>query len=179
MRVLKPGGELYFADVFSDRRLPPALMQDPVLLGECLAGALYVEDFRRLLGSWAWPMPASARAARSHCTTRRSSSGSALPASNRSPGGRSSCRSKIAARTTVRSPPIWAPSPGIRIAFDLDDHHHFETGRPLRVCGNTADMLGASRYVKHLRIDGNKQRHFGLFDCAPAAVMANEGAACC
>ncbi|WP_255324820.1 methyltransferase domain-containing protein [Rhodanobacter sp. OR444] len=49
-RVLKPGGELYFSDVFSDRRLPGELLADPVLLGECLAGALYVEDFRRLLG---------------------------------------------------------------------------------------------------------------------------------
>src|SRR5262249_8188378 len=48
-RVLKPGGELYFSDVFADRRIPSALLEDPVLLGECLAGALYPEDFRRLL----------------------------------------------------------------------------------------------------------------------------------
>ncbi|MFA5016755.1 MAG: methyltransferase domain-containing protein, partial [Methylobacter sp.] len=48
-RVLKPGGELYFSDVFADRRIPPALRQDPVLLGECLGGALYWEDFRRIL----------------------------------------------------------------------------------------------------------------------------------
>ncbi len=48
-RVLKPGGELYFSDVFADRRPPPSLADDPALLGECLAGAMYVEDFRRLL----------------------------------------------------------------------------------------------------------------------------------
>jgi hypothetical protein len=30
-------------------RVPAELRQDPVLLGECLAGALYTEDFRRLL----------------------------------------------------------------------------------------------------------------------------------
>ncbi|UOQ69968.1 methyltransferase domain-containing protein [Hymenobacter cellulosilyticus] len=48
-RVLKPGGELFIADVFSDRRVPEALRQDPVLYGECLSGALYIEDFRRLL----------------------------------------------------------------------------------------------------------------------------------
>ena len=48
-RVLKPGGELYFSDVFADRRIPAALRQDPVLLGECLGGALYWEDFRRIL----------------------------------------------------------------------------------------------------------------------------------
>ena len=48
-RVLKPGGELYFSDIFSSRRIPKELNEDPILLGECLGGAIYVEDFRRLL----------------------------------------------------------------------------------------------------------------------------------
>ena len=43
--LLKPGGELYFADVYCDRRLPEAVRADPVLYGECLAGALYRNDF--------------------------------------------------------------------------------------------------------------------------------------
>ena len=34
MRVLKPGGELFFSDVFADRRLPAEMRRDPVLLGE-------------------------------------------------------------------------------------------------------------------------------------------------
>ena len=42
-RVLKPGGELYFSDVFCDRRIPDELRDDPVLRGECLGGALYIE----------------------------------------------------------------------------------------------------------------------------------------
>ena len=44
-RVLKPGGELYFADVYSDRRMPQELVDDPMLFGECLSGALYWNDF--------------------------------------------------------------------------------------------------------------------------------------
>lgn len=44
-RVLKPGGELYFSDVYSDRRVPQDLVDDPVLFGECLSGALYWNDF--------------------------------------------------------------------------------------------------------------------------------------
>lgn len=35
-RLLKPGGEFYFADVYTDRRLPDALRSHPVLYGECL-----------------------------------------------------------------------------------------------------------------------------------------------
>ncbi len=48
-RVLKPGGELYFSDVYSDRRVPEGLQKDKVLWGECLSGALYEEDFRRAM----------------------------------------------------------------------------------------------------------------------------------
>ena len=47
-RVLKPGGELYFSDVYSDRRIPEMLAHDPVLYGECLSGALYWNDFLQL-----------------------------------------------------------------------------------------------------------------------------------
>ncbi|CAI7928281.1 unnamed protein product [Closterium sp. NIES-54] len=50
-RVLKTGGELYFSDVFADRRIPKHLQQDKVLFGKCLSGALYLEDFCRLMAS--------------------------------------------------------------------------------------------------------------------------------
>ncbi len=43
--LLKPGGELYFADVYCDRRLPESVRGDPMLYGECLGGALYWNDF--------------------------------------------------------------------------------------------------------------------------------------
>jgi SAM-dependent methyltransferase len=48
LRVLKPGGELYFSDVYADRRVPAELVSDPVLYGECLSGALYWNDFINL-----------------------------------------------------------------------------------------------------------------------------------
>ena len=37
--VNKRNASRYFSDVFADRRVPAALRDDPVLLGECLAGA--------------------------------------------------------------------------------------------------------------------------------------------
>ena len=48
-RILKEGGELYFSDIFSDRRIPEYLKKDSILWGECLSGALYIEDFRRMM----------------------------------------------------------------------------------------------------------------------------------
>ena len=47
-RLLKPGGELYFSDVYADRRVPAELVSDPLLYGECLSGALYWNDFHNL-----------------------------------------------------------------------------------------------------------------------------------
>jgi len=47
-RLLKPGGVMHFADVYARRPVPQALKTDPVLYGECLAGALAWEDFLTL-----------------------------------------------------------------------------------------------------------------------------------
>ena len=47
-RLLKPGGEFYFSDVYASRRLPDVLRNDPQLIGECLGGALYWNDFIQL-----------------------------------------------------------------------------------------------------------------------------------
>lgn len=46
--VLKAGGEFYFSDVYCDRRLPEKVRQHKILFGECIAGALYVNDFKHL-----------------------------------------------------------------------------------------------------------------------------------
>jgi len=178
LRVLKPGGELYFSDVYSDRRLPRELLADPVLLGECLAGALYVEDFRRLLGELGVadarvcarsPIALTDEAieqkigfARFESITWRAFK---LPLEDR-------CEDYGQVATYLGTMPAYPHR------FALDDHHLFESGKPLRVCGNSADMLAGSRYAAHFRIDGDKQRHFGLFDCAPA-TPASTSASCC
>jgi SAM-dependent methyltransferase len=46
-RLLKPGGEMYFSDIYADRRVPSELAKDPVLYGECLSGAMYWNDFEQ------------------------------------------------------------------------------------------------------------------------------------
>ena len=43
--LLNSGGEFYFSDVYSSQRIPKDLLQDSVLWGECLSGALYWNDF--------------------------------------------------------------------------------------------------------------------------------------
>uniref|UniRef100_A0A6I8NG46 Arsenite methyltransferase n=1 Tax=Ornithorhynchus anatinus TaxID=9258 RepID=A0A6I8NG46_ORNAN len=43
-RVLKPGGELYFSDVYASLDLPEEIRSHRVLWGECIGGALFWKD---------------------------------------------------------------------------------------------------------------------------------------
>lgn len=164
-RVLKPGGELFFSDVFSDRRIPSALATDPVLHGECLGGALYTEDFRRLLSHL-------------NCKDYRVVKQNRIDIHN----------PELAAKLG----PIHFDSITLRAFkleledrcedygqtakylgnisehphfFELDDHHLFETEKWMSVCGNTASMLQQTRFASHFEVNGNTQHHFGLFNC--------------
>ena len=163
-RVLKPGGELFFADIFSDRRIPEALTKDPVLRGECLSGVLYVEDFRRLMAKIGW---ADFR----YTNTR------ILNTDNEE------IKRKLGFATftsrTVRAFKLDdledicedygqvvyydGSIPGHIHSFDLDDHHRFITGKPMLVCGNTASMLSNTRYAKAFKVVGDRFAHFGVF----------------
>jgi hypothetical protein len=67
-------------------------------------------------------------------------------------------------------------------AFQLDDHHVFEKGRPAPVCGNTAAMLSETRLAVHFDVTGDRGTHFGLFDCADRPIDSGRDAAvtgCC
>ena len=172
-RILKPGGELLFSDVFADRRLPRGLRDDPVLLGECLAGAMYIEDFRRLLLAEGvrdyrivhqrpmtignTQLEEKIGMARFHSVTMRAFKLEDLE-------DRCEDYGQVAwyAGTIPHAPH----------AFRLDDHHLFETGRPAPVCGNTAAMLSKTRLARHFRIHGDTSTHFGLFPCGPEGAPA-------
>ena len=183
-RVLKPGGELYFSDVFADRRIPTHLAEDPVLLGECLGGALYIEDFRRLLAGVG-------------CLDHRVVSSSRLaltdPAIEQKTGmiGFHSLtvrafkldledRCEDFGQVAHYLGTVAEQSHG----FVLDDHHLFETDQPQPVCGNTASMLSQTRYAPHFKITGDTSVHHGLFDCGPKSAAGPEngtvlGGSCC
>ncbi|MCK6509180.1 methyltransferase domain-containing protein [Myxococcota bacterium] len=171
-RVLKKGGELFFSDIFANRRIPAHLQQDPVLRGECLAGAMYLEDFRRLLlrvGCPDYRVVASSPVTLEHddidqrigmidftSLTLRAFRLDSLEDRCEDFGQVAVYKGSIS---------------GHPHRFALDDHHLFETGRPMLVCGNTAAMLGETRFAKHFTIQGDRSTHFGLFDCGPTTAF--------
>jgi len=176
-RVLKPGGELFFSDIFADRRIPEALAADPVLHGECLSGALYVEDFRRLMAKIGW---ADFRYTDIRNLDLRNEENKEI-------------ENKIGfiefSSRTVRAFKLndledicedygqiaWYDGSiaGYPHYFDLDDHHRFFTNKPMLVCGNTASMLFSTRYSKAFKVMGSRDTHFGKFDDCGNPVSNN------
>ena len=53
-RVLKPGGVLFFSDIFSDRPVPAQISTHPLLLGECLGGSMSYDEFRGIMSECGW-----------------------------------------------------------------------------------------------------------------------------
>ncbi len=182
-RVLKPGGELFFSDVFAGRRVPERFRSDPVLNGECLAGAMYREDFRRLLRELG-------------CLDYRVMSSRRISLNNPDIEGLIGMIDFYS--VTVRTFKLEFEDicedygqvatyrgsiPDNPHCFDLDDHHRFFTGKPMLVCGNTAAMLQNTRFAPHFMVSGDRSVHYGPFDCGPGARKAatgeSSGGACC
>lgn len=178
-RVLRPGGEFLFSDVFSDRRLPAWMMEDQVLLGECLGGALYVGDFLSLARRTGFNDPR--KLVSSGIDIRDAETKQKVGAAEfraltwrlfKLEGLDDRCEDYGQIATYSQ------PMAEVGAAFRLDDHHVFELGRPERVCGNTAAMLAETRYGPYFQITGDRSVHYGEFPCGetiarmPAASSA-------
>jgi SAM-dependent methyltransferase len=162
--LLKPGGELYFSDVYADRRLPDAVRKDPVLYGECLGGALYWNDFIALakaagfkdprlvedrpLGVTDEAIAAKLGAAKFFSATYRLFKLGDLEPLCEDYGQAVVYNGGMAHAEDV---------------FVLDKHHAIEKGKVFPVCGNTWKMLHDTRFKSYFTFLGDFSRHYGIF----------------
>jgi arsenite methyltransferase len=163
-RLLKAGGELYFSDVYADRRVPAALRTDPVLHGECLSGALYWGDFLSLAKQAGFADPRLV-------TDRPLGIGDSAIADKvdginffsatyrlfKLDGLEPECEDygqAVVYRGTIN---------GQERIFALDKHHAIEAGRIFPICGNSWKMLAETRFAPHFDFVGDFSRHFGVF----------------
>ena len=181
-RLLKPGGEFFFSDVYADRRVPEAVRLDPVLYGECLGGALYTSDFLNLAKSSGFRDPRLVESRPLEVTddelARRTGNLNFSSATYRlfklvglEPECEDYGQAVIYQGSVSQSPH----------RFELDGHHSIEAGKVFPVCGNTWMMLRNTRFAEHFRFIGDFSQHYGAFDgCGSPALEAGiESAPCC
>jgi ubiquinone/menaquinone biosynthesis C-methylase UbiE len=176
--LLKEGGEFYFSDVYANRRLEQNVIEDKVLHGECLGGALYTNDFVRFAIEAGFVEPRLVSTKEIEITDKNVK--------------------KLLGKTKFYSHTyrLWKIQGldsvcedygqsaiykgGIEHSedeFELDANHLFEINRPEHVCKNTADMLSKTRYKKYFEIIGNTNRHYGVFKgCETLATSAKKEA---
>lgn len=163
-RLLKSGGELYFSDIYSDRRVAAELRSDPVLHGECLSGALYWGDFDRLAkeAGFADPRLVSDRplAVTDPEIAQKVAGHRFFSATYRLfklDGLEPQCEDygqAVRYRGTIEEQPQ---------SYRLDKHHVIDAGRIFPVCGNTWKMLAETRLAPHFDFVGDVERHYGIF----------------
>lgn len=167
-RVLKPGGELYFSDVFSDRRIPEALRDDPVLRGECLGGALYLEDFRRMMAVRGWASYAFTAIDDIHVGDfALETKLGFIGFTSRTVRAVKATGLEDAAEDFGQSATYTGSIPEVPRYFDFDAETRFVKGKPRAISGNTARMLEQSRYGAAFEIT-RPGKHRGGFDAARA-----------
>jgi len=163
-RLLKPGGELYFADVYCDRRLPDEVRADPLLYGECLGGALYWNDFL--------PMAKQAGFLDPRMVTSR-------PIAVENEAMRQKLGQARFFSATYRLFKLDELEPACEDygqavvyrggvveqeqAFELDEHHVIERGKVFPICGNSWRMLAETRFAPYFDFVGDFSTHYGIF----------------
>lgn len=180
--LLKEGGEMYFSDVYSDRRVPVHLQNDPVLWGECLSGALYWNDFLNISKSAGFVDPRNVESKEItigndelikkvdgiefYSVTYRLFKIKTLEPDCEDYGHSVTYKGTMSENEEY---------------FKLDDHHVFNKGEKVKVCGNSYSMIVDSRFKDHFEYEGSFDKHLGIFEgCGGNSPFNNiSGVACC
>ena len=174
--LLKPGGEIYFSDVYAERRVPQHLIEDEELYGECISGALYWNDFLNLSKECGFKDPRLVKSRplaienaklqdmlgdrRFFSATYRLFKLDELEPACEDYG------QAVVYKGTIEHH---------RDVFMLDEHHVIQTGKMFPVCGNTYRMLHDTRFAEHFEFYGNWNEHYGIFEGCGTAMPFSAG----
>ncbi|WP_133407155.1 DUF2064 domain-containing protein [Parashewanella tropica] len=188
-RILKPGGEIYFSDVYADRRVPQQLVDDPLLYGECLSGALYWNDFEniakqvgfaepRLVTSRAITIDNPELAARLKDIQFTSATYRLFKAEHLEPQPQNYGQQVTYLGTIAEHETEW----------QIDDTTCFTRGVTTHVSGNIWHTLKQSRFSQHFVFTDEGEGHLGFYQSQALRTSAdfdfqkslsNTSASCC
>jgi arsenite methyltransferase len=185
-RLLSPGGEMYFSDIYADRRIPVALINDPVLYGECLSGAMYWNDFLQLAKDCCFADPRLLEHEPVDITDSavqsllgdicfRSATCRLFRAEGLEPGQENYGQTATYLGTIPEYPD----------SLCLDGQQSFASRQQTPVSGNTAQILSSTRFSEHFDLNGDRSQHLGAFsnnnepDLFAAAAPQSTRSSCC
>lgn len=162
--LLKQGGEMYFSDVYVNKRIPKELANDPIIYGECLGGALYWNDFMNFSKEVGFADPRIVEAApitienkemeeklngyEFYSVTYRLFKIDELEPDCEDYG------QAVMYKGSIEDSPEF---------YTLDNGHTFYTGKVEPVCGNSYLMLEKTRFKEHFQFIGSFDKHYGIF----------------
>lgn len=187
-RVLKPGGEMYFSDVYASQRVPQQLVEDPVLFGECLSGALYWKDFIKLAKKVGFTDPRivqdSPITIGNDAVAKKVGSIKFASVTYRLfklPGLLEDDQEDYGQSVVYKGTIGEAPD-----ALLFDEQHTFAAGKETPVSSNTFNMLQHTRLAPHFTFIGDESDHKVAFATEPrvfplftSADTGATGGGCC
>jgi len=163
-RILKPGGEIYFSDVYADKRVPAHLQQDPLLYGECLSGALYWNDFENLAKTVGFIEP---RLVNSRAITIDNDELAQRIEDVRFTSATYRLFKAVALEADAQNYDQAVTYLGTienhETQWQLDENTVFTHQASTAISGNTWRTLKQSRFASHFSYEGNFDKHLGLF----------------
>jgi len=199
LKLLKPGGELYFSDVYSNRRVPQSLQDDEVLWGECLSGALYWNDFENMARSVGFHDPRLVEDA--PITVQNADVERVIAAAGNEELKFYSATYRLwkiddlephcedYGQAVIYKPPNTTKSccgdaneedgggmDRYPSGWLLDKHHYFEAGKIHPVCGNTYKMLHDTKLKSYFDFIGTWDHHYGIFEGCGSSIPYDDSA---
>ena len=177
--LLKEGGEIYFSDIYSSRRLPDTFKKDQLLYNECLGGALYWNDFLDIAKNVGFKDPRLVESRTIDISDIKSNSNNSFLNNDKVEfysmtyrlfkikDLESNCEDYGQAVVYKGTIPHY-PS-----LFKLDHNHFIEKGKVFSVCGNTYRILNETRFKSHFEFLGNFKTHYGFFKNCGSEVSFN------
>lgn len=161
-RILKPEGEWYFTDVFTDRRIPESVSDSIDNVAMRLGGAMFIEDFRRLAQQngfydpryvMTWKTPLTEEEAAIYPDIAFATITSRLLNSELTSDHCEDMGEEVTYDGSLPDYPEF---------FLFDKDIKFPAGQSCHVCDNVSVLgLGGSRYAKVIKVEGNRDVHYG------------------
>lgn len=161
-RVLKEGGEFYFTDVFTDRRISQDVSDKVENVALRLGGALYINDFRRIVQAQGFYDPRYLVTRQTPLSEEERALFSGIAFATITVRLVNTSMTEDVCESFGETVTYKGTLPDYPDFFLFDKDIKFPTGKTCTVCGNVTGAVGyGSRYAAVFDMTGDRSQHIG------------------